>query len=107
MNRIVASLLITFIFSMHSAWAIGVHTDSNHMIDSSSYIETHNDHASDTNIVADKNCEEYGCHLSVHATGLFSALNLSIVNQQQSLDSCIKHPTYCHLSTTPQRPPKA
>ena len=103
MNRIIASLLIVFIFSMHSAWAIGVHGDSNHVIDSTSHVESSYHKTADN---SDEDCGDHGCHISAHATGLFSIFDLVLGDHQQDTDTTIKLSRYFYSQIPPQRPPK-
>jgi len=109
MNRIIASLLILMIFSMHSAWAISVHSDSEHDIDLSSHIKSGYQDAIDNTTLSDgdEGCDEHHCHLSSHATGLFSLFSLTVNPIQQSIDTTVILSDYLHSQATPQRPPKA
>ena len=106
MNRIVASLLIIFIFSMHSAWAIGVHADSNHVVSLVKHIEADH-HSSATDIDTQKNCDDdHGCHISAHVAGLVSTSTFVLHKTQSSIDTNVKLSKYSYSQTIPQRPPK-
>jgi hypothetical protein len=105
MNRSIASLLIIFILSMHSAWAIGASAGITHLLDSNN---THlvNQHQQSVDNSDAKDCEKHGCHISAHATGIFSDFNFALSNNEQDLDATVKQSHYFYSQTTPQRPPK-
>lgn len=107
MNQIIAKFLILLIFSMHSAWAISVHIDSEHDIDLSSHMTDHQPEAENTLSDSDKSCNEHHCHISSHATALFSLFSLVLTPSQQVIDSTVIPSRYLYSQTTPQRPPKA
>ena len=105
MNRIITSLLIIFIFSMHSAWAMGVHADSSHVENLTSHIEA--DHHNSMDKEMQKACDDaHGCHISAHATGLFSIMALTLHKTQSNIDTSIKLSKYSYSQATPQLPPK-
>jgi hypothetical protein len=109
MNRILSTFLILLLFAMHSAWAISVHIDVEHNIDlSSHHIESVHQSVADQSLSdADKGCDEHNCHISSHATALFSYFNLSLTPSQQYIDKTVTQSRYFYAQTTPQRPPKA
>ena len=104
MNRLLTSFLIVLIFSMHSAWAIGKHVDSSLMTESVSHTAEYSIKATSDKIA--DHCNDHCCHISAHATGLFSVLSFALGTSQQDIDTSIKLSKYFYLQTTPQRPPK-
>ena len=109
MNRIISILLMFLLFAMHSAWAISMHIDIEHNIDlSSHHIESNHQSTIEQSLSdTDKGCDEHNCHISSHATALFSYFNLSLTPARQYIDITVTQSHYFFSQATPQRPPKA